>query len=97
MAAIMTPAAAALRAEFETHMPDALDKVGPTGLTKASAVNPFMGRGAGRTTLYRWYDGIMASGRPGQHKLKVVRATTAARVAIMWISNTRRGIARVLA
>lgn len=75
------PPDGALRAEVEAAVLAAVERVGPDGLSKSDIVKPFLGRGAARSTLFRWVDAVLASGKPGQVVTKQVKAAAAARAA----------------
>jgi hypothetical protein len=76
-----TPEAAALRAELEAAVIAAAERIGVGGLAKAEVVKPFVNRGVHLATLYRWFDAIMASGKPGQRLAKRVKRAAGRRVA----------------
>lgn len=70
-----------LRAEVEAAVLAAVERVGPDGLSKSAIVKPFLDRGVVRSTLFRWVDAVLASGKPGQVITKQVKAAAAARAA----------------
>lgn len=72
---------AALRAEVEAAVLAEIERIGPDGFAKDGVVKRFVGRGTGRSTIYRWVDVILASGKPGQHIAKAVERAAAARAA----------------
>jgi hypothetical protein len=76
-----TPDAAALRAELEAAVIAAVERIGTGGLVKADVVRPFVGRGVHLATIYRWFDAIMASGKPGQRLAKQVQRAADRRAA----------------
>jgi hypothetical protein len=78
----MTIAAAALRAELEAAILADVERLGLDKWSKDTLVKRFMGRGASRTTLYRWVSEVEASGKPDQHVVRKVREAAAARAAI---------------
>lgn len=65
-------AAKALRAEVEKAVLMAAERVGLEGLSQASIVKVFAGRAA-ESTLYRWTDAFIKSGKPGQHIARQVQ------------------------
>jgi hypothetical protein len=69
----------ALRAEVEAALLAELERVGPDRLNRADVLRRFEGRGADRSTLFRWAAALLASGRAGQHLARKVRAATAER------------------
>jgi hypothetical protein len=74
-----TPQSVALRIEVETAIIDAVERLGPDGVSRIEVLRPFMKRGVHRASLYRWYDEYLESGKPGQHITKQVRAAVQAR------------------
>jgi hypothetical protein len=48
---------------------------------KSDLVNRFSKQGAGASTLYRWIDAFIASGKPGQAAVRAVKAAAKARAA----------------
>jgi hypothetical protein len=72
---------AALRLELETAVLNAVENIGADGLVKATVVKPFLGRGVHQATLYRWFDAIMATGRPGQRAVRKIEKAAERRVA----------------
>jgi hypothetical protein len=76
----MTRESAALRAEVEQAVTEEMERSGPSGFLKDDIVRRFTGRGAGRSTLYRWVTAILESGRPGQQLARQVKAAATARV-----------------
>lgn len=68
-----------LRGEVEAAVLDQAEHIGLRGFDKAGLVNRFLGRGASRATLYRWVDGVLKSGRAGQHLTKKVKEAAAER------------------
>jgi hypothetical protein len=58
---------------------DALERLGPAGVVKAELIRPFLGQGVDRSTLYRWFELLMESGRPGQRIAKSVETAVKAR------------------
>lgn len=75
------PDTAALRLELETAVLDAVEHIGADGLVKATVVKPFFGRGVHQATLYRWFDAIMATGRPGQRAMRKIEKAAIRRTA----------------
>jgi hypothetical protein len=59
------PSGAPLRAEVERAVLEAVERVGPGGLSKSDIVKPFLARGTARSALFRWVDAVLASGKPG--------------------------------
>jgi hypothetical protein len=76
-----TDEAKALKAELEAALLAAIESVGAKGIVKAAVVKPFLGRGVHQATLYRWFNAIMASGKPGQHVVRKVEKAAARRAA----------------
>jgi hypothetical protein len=70
-----------LRGELDAAILVEVERLGLDGWSKDSLVKRFMGRGASRTTLYRWVSEVVASGRPGQHVAGVLKAAVADRAA----------------
>lgn len=58
-----------------------VERIGPDGFARDTVVKQFLGRGAGRSTLYRWVAELLASGRPGQRLASKVREAAAERAA----------------
>ncbi len=50
-----------------------LERVGPEAFNKAEIARQFEGRGAGRSSIYRWIDGVLKSGKAGQHVARKVK------------------------
>ena len=73
----MSKAAAALRAEMEAELLKEAEQLGPDGFDQDPVVKRFLGRGIGRSTIYRWAAEIMKSGKPGQHAVRKVKAAVA--------------------
>lgn len=48
---------------------------------RSAVVSRFMGRGAGKSTLFRWIQEIIDSGIPGQHVARLVKEAAAERAA----------------
>jgi hypothetical protein len=78
----MTKAAAALRKDLESAVLVEVERLGLDNWSKDALVKRFMGRGASRTTLYRWASELEASGKPDQHVVRKVREAAAARAVI---------------
>jgi hypothetical protein len=76
----MTAAATALRLEVEEAVFAEVAKAGPE-FRRSSVVNQFLDRGAGKSTLFRWVNEVIDSGRPGQHVARIVQAAAAERAA----------------
>ena len=68
-----------LREEVETAALAELERAGPNGLRRAALVRRFSGRGAGRSTLFRWIDELINSGRAGEHLARRVKVAAANR------------------
>jgi hypothetical protein len=70
-----------MRADLETAVLEAIEKMGPAGLNKLAIAKPFMARGGKQSTLYRWIDAILESGKPGQHVARKVKEAAEERAA----------------
>jgi hypothetical protein len=81
MAAPTSPDVQSLKAELEAALMAAVERLGPDGLVKAAIVKPLLNRGVHQATLYRWFDAIIASGKPGQHAARKVKEAVAERAA----------------
>jgi hypothetical protein len=79
--AALSESAAALKARVEAAVLAEVGRVGLEAFNRTSIVNRFLPEGAKRTTLFRWIDQILASGRPDQHLAKVVEAAAVERIA----------------
>lgn len=69
----------ALRRRFEAAVLAELEAKGPNGLRIADLVRRFAGRGASRSTLFRWGQALLASGRAGAHLRRQAKAAATAR------------------
>jgi hypothetical protein len=69
-----------LREEVEAAVLAEVERIGPTGFHREVVVERFLDR-AGRSTLYRWIDAILASGSPGRHLARTVQAAAVKRAA----------------
>lgn len=74
-------ARAALQAEVEAATLAAVAHAGSLDVDQAAIVRPFLDRGAGRSTIYRWVGNILKDGRAGQHLARVVREAAERREA----------------
>jgi hypothetical protein len=70
-----------MRAELETAVLEAVEKMGPDGLNKLAIAKPFMARGGKQSTLYRWIDAVLESGKPGQHVARKIKEAVEERAA----------------
>ena len=77
----MAVAHSRLREEVEAAVLEEFERVGLDRFRPAVLVRRFMERGAGRSTLFRWIDELIDSGRAGQHLAQMVRAAAAERAA----------------
>lgn len=68
----MTGGAKALRAEVEAAVLKAAERVGLDGISQAAIVKQFAGKAA-QSTLFRWIDTFIRSGKPGQHVARQVK------------------------
>ena len=51
----------------------AFARTGGAPIDRQALIKQFLDRGASRPTVYRWYSEIMASGKPGQRAVEVVK------------------------
>jgi hypothetical protein len=66
--------ATGLREQVEAAVADQIRHLGPGGVDKAAVVRRFSGGGAGRSTLYRWIDAVIAHGAEGIKAIQALRA-----------------------
>lgn len=71
----------ALQAEVEKYVLDAVVKAGTVNLEQAEFVKPFLDRGAGRSTVYRWVGAILTDGRAAQHLARAIKEAAEERAA----------------
>jgi hypothetical protein len=76
-----TNADPSLRREVEAAVAKAVKTIGIGGFRKESVVQKFLGRGASASSLYRWIDATIASGKPGQAAVKAVKRAAKVRAA----------------
>lgn len=62
-----------LQAEVEAAVLAELERVGPADFNRAEIFRQFEDRNVARSTVYRWVDGVLKSGRGGAHLTKVVK------------------------
>ncbi len=77
----MATGTADLRKEVEAAALANIERAGPGGIDKAGLVRRFSGRGAGRSTLFRWIQELERTGRAGQHLAHRVKEAAAERAA----------------
>lgn len=65
-----------LRDEVARAVLAEVERVGPE-FDRSALVGKFQNRGVDRATLFRWVAAELASGRPGQHLVRKVKATVA--------------------
>lgn len=70
-----------LREKIESTVLAAVERIGPDGLDKTACLEPFLDRDVARSTLFRWVDAVLASGRRAARIAKVVEAAAEARAA----------------
>jgi CheY-like chemotaxis protein len=70
-----------LRTEVEAAALQELERVGPAAFRRTVVVEHFLGRGASRSTLFRWVERLVASGRAGQHLALQIKEAAAASAA----------------
>jgi hypothetical protein len=76
-----TNADSSLRREVEAAVAKAVKNMGIGGFRKDQVVEKFLGRGAAVSSLYRWIDATIASGKPGQAAVRAVKRAAKARAA----------------
>jgi hypothetical protein len=76
----MTHAAAVLRLEVEEAVLAEVVRAG-AAFQRSAVVSRFLGRGAGKSTLFRWVQEFIESGAPGQHVSRLITLAAAERVA----------------
>lgn len=59
-----------VRAELHAAIEVAYQNLGAGRLNKAEVIVPFLSRGIGRSTLYRWFDAYVAKSKPGARLAK---------------------------
>ncbi|TCI00177.1 hypothetical protein EJV46_05870 [Roseococcus sp. SYP-B2431] len=72
---------AAFRAEVVAAVLTEIELVGAKALSKNAVAKRFEGRGASPSTVYRWVDAVVKSGRAGQHLARKVKDAVAERAA----------------
>lgn len=77
----MSKASAELYAEVSDAVLLEVEQIGVDGINAAGIVARFVGREVSERTLFRWVEKILASGQPGQHLAKRVKAAAAERSA----------------
>jgi hypothetical protein len=77
----LTAKSRALFSEVEAAIIAEIIRAGPERFMPAGIVGRFAGRGADRSTLFRWSKQIIDSGRPGQAFARSVKEAVAARAA----------------
>jgi hypothetical protein len=70
-----------LRRGVEAAVAKSVKAIGIDRFRKEPIVQQFLGRGAAVSSLYRWIDASIASGKPGQAAVKAVRKAAKARAA----------------
>jgi hypothetical protein len=70
-----------LRSEIEVAVTEEMKKLGPTGFSKDAIVKRFLNRGTTRSSIYRWVNAALATGRPGQAASRAIKEAAAIRVA----------------
>jgi hypothetical protein len=76
-----TNADSSLRREVEAAVAKAVKTIGIDRFRKEPIVQRFIGRGAAVSSLYRWIDASIASGKPGQAAVRAVKKAVKARAA----------------
>jgi hypothetical protein len=76
-----TKADSNLRREVEAEVARSVKTMGIDRIRKEPVVQKFVGRGAAASTLYRWIDASIASGKPGQAAVRAVKKAAAVRAA----------------
>jgi predicted S18 family serine protease len=76
-----TQADSSLRGEVEAEVARSVKTIGIDRFRKEPVVQKFLGRGAAASTLYRWIDASIASGKPGQAAVRAVKKAAAVRAA----------------
>jgi hypothetical protein len=79
--AVISAAAAALRSEVEAAALMEATRVGIERFNRSVVVKPFLGRGSSQSTIYRWVDAALATGKVGQAMVRGIKAAADARVA----------------
>ena len=72
---------AGLSEEVENAVLEAMDRLGPGAFSPNDIVVQFLGRGVSRSTLFRWANAVLASGKPGQHLAMRVKEAATERAA----------------
>ncbi len=67
----------AIRAEFHAAIEEAYQHLGAGRLNKSEVIAPFLSRGIGRSTLYRWFDAYAVKSKPGARLAKKARRVIA--------------------
>jgi hypothetical protein len=76
-----TNADSSLRREVEAAVAKSVKAIGIDRFRKEPIVHRFIGRGAAVSSLYRWIDASIASGKPGQAAVKAVKKAAKARAS----------------
>jgi predicted S18 family serine protease len=76
-----TNADSSLRREVEAAVAKSVKNIGIERFRKEPIVQKFSGRGASVSSLYRWIDASIASGKPGQAAVRAVKRAAKARAA----------------
>lgn len=71
----------ALKAQLEAAVLAEMERVGPGAFDKAVIWRQFKSHGAGRSTIYRWMDELLKSGRVGRHLARKLREAAADRAS----------------
>lgn len=62
-----------LQAEVEAAVLAAVERAGKLEVDQSAIVKPFLSRGAGRSTVYRWVGAILKDGRAYQHLARAIK------------------------
>ena len=79
--ATVTHAAKALRAEVEAAVLAEVVRVGQDAVNRRKVLQPFLDAGGKQSTLYRWLNEILASGRLAEASAKAIVDAAAARAS----------------
>jgi hypothetical protein len=75
----MNAAAATLRADVEDAVLAEVERVGSGAFNRATVVKVFLARGAKQSTVYRWIDAVLGSGKPEERAARAITAAASER------------------